>query len=333
VAQALAFEGNNTVNVLLTGGAGFIGSHVAEALMKRGDRVTVLDCFDTFYDPAIKRRTAARLTTLGVSFVEGDLRNLADVEKAFAAAGQGAGVIHLAARAGVRPSIAQPLLYSEVNVDGTTNMLEVARKQDASRFVFASSSSVYGARSNAPFSEEDRIDRPVSPYAATKIAGEMLCATFAHLYGLETCALRFFTVYGPRQRPDLAIAKFAKLISRNEMVPFFGDGSSARDYTFIDDTVRGVIAALDHRWPQFEVVNLGGSRPVTLKELVAGIERALGQKARLDRQSDQPGDVPLTCAATEKAERLLGWKANTPIDEGLARFAQWFKSSDADGWK
>ncbi len=321
------------MNVLLTGGAGFIGSHVAEGLVKRGDHVTVLDCFDNFYDPAIKRRTAARLTKLGVTFVEGDLRNVADVEKAFAAAGQGAGVIHLAARAGVRPSIAQPLLYSEVNVDGTTNMLEAARKAKASRFVFASSSSVYGARSNAPFSEEDRIDRPVSPYAATKIAGEMLCATFAHLYGLETCALRFFTVYGPRQRPDLAIAKFARLIGRNEIVPFFGDGKTARDYTFVDDTARGVIAALDHRWPQFEVLNLGGSRPVTLSALVSGIEKALGQKAKLDHQPDQPGDVPLTCAATEKAERLLGWKATTPIDEGLARFAEWFKTGDADGWK
>lgn len=321
------------MNVLLTGGAGFIGSHVAEALVKRGDRVTVLDSFDSFYDPAIKRRTAERLTKLGVSFVEGDLRTVADVQRAFAAAGQGAGVIHLAARAGVRPSIQQPLLYSEVNVDGTTTMLEAARLSKASRFVFASSSSVYGARSNAPFSEEDRIDRPVSPYAATKIAGEMLCATWAHLYGLECCALRFFTVYGPRQRPDLAIAKFARLIGRGDVVPFFGDGSSARDYTFVEDTVRGVIAALDRRWPQFEVLNLGGSRPVTLKDLVGSIEKALGKSAKLDRQPDQPGDVPLTCAATEKAERLLGWKASTPIDQGLARFAEWFKSPEADGWR
>ncbi len=321
------------MNVLLTGGAGFIGSHVAEALVKRGDKVTVLDSFDTFYDPAIKRRTAERLAKQGVVFVEGDLRNVAEVEKAFTTAGQGAAVIHLAARAGVRPSIQQPLLYSEVNVDGTTNMLEEARKRKSSRFVFASSSSVYGARSNPPFSEEDRIDRPVSPYAATKIAGEMLCATFAHLYGLETCALRFFTVYGPRQRPDLAIAKFARLIGRGEKVPFFGDGSAARDYTFVEDTVRGVIAALDRRWPHFEVLNLGGSRPVKLSDLVTGIEKALGTKAMLDRQPDQPGDVPLTCASPDKSERLLGWKATTSLDEGLARFAEWFKTSDADGWK
>lgn len=321
------------MNVLLTGGAGFIGSHVAEALVGRGDRVTVLDAFDSFYDPAIKRRTAARLSKLGVTFVEGDLRNVGDVEKAFATAGEGAGVIHLAARAGVRPSIQQPLLYSEVNVDGTTTMLEAARKSKAARFVFASSSSVYGARSNPPFSEEDRIDRPVSPYAATKIAGEMLCATWAHLYGLETCALRFFTVYGPRQRPDLAISKFARLITRGETVPFFGDGSTARDYTFVEDTVRGILAALDRRWPQFEVLNLGGSRPVTLTALLLGVEKALGQTAKVDRQPDQPGDVPLTCAATAKAERLLGWKATTPIDEGLARFAAWFKTPDAEGWR
>jgi UDP-glucuronate 4-epimerase len=321
------------MNVLVTGGAGFIGSHVVEALLARGDRVTVFDSFDTFYAPAIKRATAERLAKAGAVVVEGDLRNEAEVARVFTAAGESPGVIHLAARAGVRPSIAQPLLYSQVNVDGTTVMLEAARLARASRFVFASSSSVYGARSNPPFSEEDRIDRPVSPYAATKIAGEMLCATWAHLYGLEACALRFFTVYGPRQRPDLAIAKFARLIVRGETVPFFGNGSTARDYTFVADTVRGILAALDRRWPQFEVLNLGGARPVTLKELVSAIERALGKHARLDRQPDQPGDVPLTCAATEKAERLLGWRASTSIDEGLARFATWFDSADADAWR
>jgi UDP-glucuronate 4-epimerase len=321
------------MNVLVTGGAGFIGSHVVEALLARGDRVTVLDSFDAFYAPAIKRATADRLSKAGAVIVEGDLRNEAEVGRAFTATGDAPGVIHLAARAGVRPSIAQPQLYSQVNVDGTTVMLEAARVARASRFVFASSSSVYGARSNPPFSEEDRIDRPVSPYAATKIAGEMLCATWAHLYGLETCALRFFTVYGPRQRPDLAIAKFARLIERGETVPFFGDGSSARDYTFVADTVRGILAALDRRWPQFEVMNLGGSRPVTLKELGTAIERALGKSAVLERQPDQPGDVPLTCAATEKAERLLGWKASISIDEGLARFAAWFRSPDAAAWR
>jgi UDP-glucuronate 4-epimerase len=321
------------MNVLLTGGAGFIGSHLGEALLKRGDQLTVLDCFDDFYDAGLKRRNAERLTASGAVIVEGDLRHVPDVERAFQAAGPLAAVVHLAARAGVRPSIDRPLLYSQVNVDGTTAMLEAARQHRASRFVFASSSSVYGARSNPPFSEDDRVDRPVSPYAATKLAGELLCATFAHLYGLETCALRFFTVYGPRQRPDLAITKFARLIERGEPVPFFGDGTTARDYTFVEDTVRGLLAALDRRWPAFEVVNLGGARPVSLAELVKALEAALGKSAVLNRQPDQPGDVPLTCAATEKAERLLGWKARTSITEGLARFAEWFRSAEAEGWR
>ncbi len=321
------------MNVLLTGGAGFIGSHLGEALLKRGDQVTVLDCFDDFYAPGLKRRNAARLTALGAVIVEGDLRQAGDVERAFQTAGDGAAVVHLAARAGVRPSIANPLLYSQVNVDGTTLMLEAARRHRASGFVFASSSSVYGARSNPPFSEDDRVDRPVSPYAATKLAGELLCATFAHLYGLQTCALRFFTVYGPRQRPDLAITRFTRLIERGEPLPFFGDGTTARDYTFVDDTVRGLMAALDRSWPTFEAVNLGGARPVSLAELVKALESALGKSAVLDRQPEQPGDVPLTCAATGKAERLLGFKAATSINEGLARFAEWFRGPDADGWR
>jgi UDP-glucuronate 4-epimerase len=318
------------MNVLVTGGAGFIGSHLTTALAARGDRVVVLDNFDTFYDPKLKRETAARLDA---EVIEGDLAVEADVEKAFAAVGEGAVVVHLAARAGVRPSIAQPALYARINVEGTTLMLEAARKSKAKRFVFASSSSVYGARSNPPFSEEDRIDRPVSPYAATKIAGEMLCATWAHLYQLECVALRFFTVYGPRQRPDLAISKFAKLIRRGEPVPFFGDGTTARDYTFVEDTVNGIMAAIDRSWPQFEVINLGGSRPVTLNELVAGIEKAAGKKAILDKKPDQPGDVPLTCAATQKSEKLLGFKAKVTMDEGLKRYFAWLDSDEAKSWR
>ncbi|MBL8956058.1 MAG: GDP-mannose 4,6-dehydratase [Myxococcaceae bacterium] len=318
------------MNVLVTGGAGFIGSHLVTALAARGDRVVVLDNFDTFYDPKLKRETAAKLKA---EIIEGDLSIEADVAKAFAAVGQGAVVVHLAARAGVRPSIAQPALYSRVNVEGTTHMLEAARKSGAKRFVFASSSSVYGARSNPPFSETDSIDRPVSPYAATKVAGEMLCATFQHLYKLETVALRFFTVYGPRQRPDLAITKFARLIRRGEKVPFFGDGSSARDYTFVEDTVRGITAAIDKSWPQFEVINLGGSRPVSLSEMVAAIEKAAGKKAVLDRQPDQPGDVPLTCAATEKAKALLGFEAKVHLDEGLRRYIAWLDSDEAKSWR
>ena len=318
------------MNVLVTGGCGFIGSHLVQKLTSRGDRVTVLDNFDTFYDPKLKRETAALLKA---EIVEGDLNDGAAVAKAFAAAGPSPVVVHLAARAGVRPSIQQPALYAKVNVEGTTNMLEAAVKAKALRFLFAGSSSVYGARSNPPFSEEDRIDRPVSPYAATKIAGEMLCATWAHLYSLQAVSLRFFTVYGPRQRPDLAISKFAKLIRRGEKVPFFGDGSTARDYTFVEDTVNGLTAAVDREWPQFEVINLGGSRPVTLTELVAGIEKASGKKAILDRQPMQPGDVPLTCAAVEKSERLLGFKAKVSLDEGLKRYFAWLETPEAASWR
>ncbi len=318
------------MNVLVTGGAGFIGSHLVQALAARGDRVAVLDSFDAFYDPKLKRETAKRLKA---DVIEGDLNNEADVARAFAAAGPTPVVVHLAARAGVRPSILQPALYARVNVEGTTNMLEAARKAQALRFVFASSSSVYGARSNPPFTEEDRIDRPVSPYAATKIAGEMLCATWSHLYALQTVALRFFTVYGPRQRPDLAISKFAKLIRNGEKVPFFGDGSTARDYTFVEDTVRGLVAAVDRAWPQFDVINLGGARPVTLTELVQGIEKAAGRKAVLDRQPLQPGDVPLTCASVAKSERLLGFKAQVPLDVGLKRYFEWLDGDEAASWR
>ena len=311
------------MKVLLTGGAGFIGSHVAEALVQRGDQVTVLDSFDTFYDPAIKRRTAERLAKQGVGFVEGDLRNLGDVEKAFAAAGQGAGVIHLAARAGVRPSIAQPLLYSEVNVDGTTNMLEVARKVKAARFIFASSSSVYGGRETVPFREDDPVDRPISPYAATKKAGEVLCYTYHHLHGIHVSALRFFTVYGPRQRPEMAIHKFATMMARGQEIPVYGDGGSARDYTYVDDIVQGTVASLD-RCEGYEIYNLGESHTTRLDELVDKLSRALGIPAKVRREPEQPGDVPITYADISKARARLGYAPTTLIDEGLARFAEWF---------
>jgi UDP-glucuronate 4-epimerase len=312
------------MNVLVTGGAGFIGSHLVEALIARGDQVRILDSFDDFYDPAIKRRNIAGLLTSGrVELIEGDIRNAADVERAFGKSGSVDAVVHLAARAGVRPSIEQPVLYSQVNVDGTMVMLEQARRSAVRRFVFGSSSSVYGARSNPPFTEEDRIDRPVSPYAATKIAGELLCSTFAHLYKLETVALRFFTVYGPRQRPDLAIAKFTRLIRGGKTIPFFGDGSAARDYTYVEDIVRGILAAVGMSWSRFEVFNLGGDRPVTLTALVAAIEAATGKTALLDRLPDQPGDVPLTAASVAKTERMLGWRAQVPLAEGLARYVKW----------
>ncbi len=308
------------MRILVTGGAGFIGSHLCEALIARGDAVTVLDSFDAFYDPAIKRAHLAPLAHR-LALIEGDICEPRDVARAFTTKPEI--VIHLAARAGVRPSIAEPALYSHVNVTGTAAMLEASRKSGVARFVFGSSSSVYGARSQAPFSEDDRIDRPVSPYAATKVAGELLCATYRSLYPMEIVALRFFTVYGPRQRPDLAIAKFSKLLRAGQALPFFGDWSTARDYTFVEDIVRGVIAAADRAWPTFEAVNLGGAHPVTLAELVRALEGSLGVQAKLDRQPAQPGDVPLTAADTSKAKALLGWEPRVSLAEGLRRYAAW----------
>jgi UDP-glucuronate 4-epimerase len=322
------------MNVLVTGGAGFIGSHLVEALASRGDRVLVLDNFDRFYQPALKRKNLERALAGGrVALLEGDICEPDAVERAFGELGQVQVVVHLAARAGVRPSIEQPALYARVNVEGTSLLLERARSAGVERFVFASSSSVYGARCDPPFTEEDRVDRPVSPYAATKIAGEMLCATFAHLYGLEAVGLRFFTVFGPRQRPDLAIAKFVRLIRSGQKVSFFGDGSSARDYTFVEDIIRGVMGAMDRAWPRFEVLNLGGSSPTRLSELVSAIERATGRSAILERLPEQPGDVPLTFASVDKAERLLGWKPTVSINQGLERYVHWLDSDEADGWR
>lgn len=322
------------MKLLVTGGAGFIGSHLVEALVGRGDQVVVLDNFDSFYSPALKRENLkAALSSGKASMVEGDICNPGEVERAVAELGKPDALVHLAARAGVRPSIAQPELYARVNVEGTAVLLEAARRAGIPRFVFASSSSVYGARSNPPFSEEDRVDRPVSPYAATKIAGELLCSTFCHLHGLEAVALRFFTVFGPRQRPDLAICKFVRLVRGGETVPFFGDGQSARDYTFVEDIVRGVLAAIDRGWPAFEAVNLGGSHPVRLAELVAAIERATGKQARLERLPEQPGDVPLTCAKVEKAEKLLGWSPTVPLAEGLERYVRWLESEAGAAWR
>ncbi len=310
------------MHALVTGGAGFIGSHLVEALLARGDAVTVLDSFDEFYAPQVKRANLAQVAGR-ITLIEGDLNRPEDLSPALAKVPDV--VVHLAARAGVRPSIEQPALYGHVNVTGTAALLEACRQRGVKRFVFGSSSSVYGARSQAPFSEDDRTDRPVSPYAATKIAGELLCAAYRSLYPMEIVALRFFTVYGPRQRPDLAIAKFARLLRDGKALPFFGDGRSARDYTYVSDTVAGILAAADRPWPAFEAVNLGGAHPVALADLVAALEKALGVQARLDRRPDQPGDVPLTCADTRKARALLGWEAKVSLADGLQRYASWLK--------
>lgn len=307
----------------MTGAAGFIGSHLAEALVARGDRVIGIDNFDPYYDPEIKRRNlAGLLADERFTLIEGDINDPQALAAAFAE--EIDGVIHLAARAGVRPSIAHPLDYARTNVEGTVSVLEAARRHGVSRFIFGSSSSVYGAANEVPFSEDQRIDRPISPYAATKVAGEALCHTWHHLYDLPVVMLRFFTVYGPRQRPDLAINKFVRLLDAGEPIPQFGDGSSFRDYTFVADIVRGIIAAYDSDL-DCEIINLGGSTPVRLDELIAAIGAAVGVEPVVEILPDQPGDVPGTYASVEKAKRLLGWEPQVPLVEGLRAFVAWYR--------
>lgn len=314
--------------VLVTGAAGFIGSHVSEALTARGDTVVGLDNFDPYYDPEIKRSNVRELSA-GDRFnlIEGDIRDPGAVEEAFAA--PIGGVIHLAARAGVRPSIEQPLEYAKTNVDGTVNLLEAARAHGVARFIFGSSSSVYGAANEVPFSEDQRIDRPISPYAATKVAGEALCYTWHHLYDLPMVLLRFFTVYGPRQRPDLAINKFVRLLEAGEPIPQFGDGSSSRDYTYVADIVRGILAALDSDY-EFEIINLGGSSPIRLDEMIAAVGEAVGVEPEVNILENQPGDVPRTYADVSKAKRLLGWEPEWTLADGLREFVAWYRASYAD---
>jgi len=309
----------------VTGGAGFIGSHLVDRRLAGGDRVVVLDDFNDFYDPAAKRRNVApHLGKAAFRLVEGDIRDRSLVFRLFSEE-QIDAVIHLAARAGVRPSLALPVLYEEVNVVGTLHLLEAAIAHGGPRFLFASSSSVYGVNAKLPFSEQDPIERPISPYATTKRAGELHVYTAHHLHGLAATCLRFFTVYGPRQRPEMAIAKFIRSIDAGQPIPFYGDGGSRRDYTYIDDIADGVEAALGLT-RGFEIVNLGGARPVTLSELVAAIEKAVGRKARLDRQPEQAGDVPVTFASVEKAEKLLHFRARVPLSEGLRRSVEWYRS-------
>ena len=307
--------------ILVTGGAGFIGSHTTERLLARGDDVVVLDNFNDAYDPAIKRANAAALS--GARIVTGDIRDRELVRKLFAE-GRFDAVVHLAAMAGVRPSLLDPLHYEDVNMRGTMTLLEEARARRGLRFVFASSSSVYGARDKVPFSEADDIPHPVSPYAATKRAGELMCYTYHHLFGVPVSCLRFFTVYGPRQRPEMAIAKFTRSILDGEPIPFFGDGSTRRDYTYVDDIVDGVVAALD-RCSGYEIYNLGESATTSLSELVDALAKAIGKPAILDRQPNQPGDVPLTCADVSNARAQLGYEPRTPVSVGLARYVAWYR--------
>jgi UDP-glucuronate 4-epimerase len=312
---------------LVTGGAGFIGSHVAEKLLARGDEVVVLDNFNDFYDPAIKRANAAGLR--GAKVVTGDIRDAGLVANLFAESAFDA-VVHLAAMAGVRPSLKDPLHYDDVNVRGTLVLLEEMKKRPGTRFLFASSSSVYGDNEKVPFREDDDIHRPVSPYAATKRAGELLAYTYHHLYGLPTTCLRFFTVFGPRQRPEMAIHKFVDAVHRGKSIPFYGDGSTRRDYTYVDDIVDGVLRALD-RCSGYEIYNLGESATTSLSELVSMIGEATGLEPVLDRQPLQAGDVTTTYADISKARARLGYDPKTPVRAGLERFVDWYRKGPGRG--
>ena len=315
------------MRVLVTGGAGFIGSHLVERLLAAGHGVSVVDDFHPFYDPAVKRANLASAARHeGFRLVEGDVADLDGLERAFADEKIDV-IVHLAARAGVRPSLSEPQLYTETNINGTVNLLELARHSGIKQFVFGSSSSVYGINAKVPFSEDDPIRQPISPYAATKAAGELLCHTYSHLYGLRCICLRFFTVYGPRQRPDLAIHKFAKLISQGKPIPVFGDGATRRDYTYVDDIIDGVVAAIDYDKSDYEVINLGESRTVELRELIALLERELDAHALIDRQPRQPGDVPQTYADITRARKLLGYNPSTQIEEGIRKFIEWFRGN------
>jgi UDP-glucuronate 4-epimerase len=316
--------------VVLTGGAGFIGSHVAEALLRRGVQLWILDNLDEFYSPAWKKANLEDVRRVGsYEFSEVDICDIDRLRETLERARPDM-VIHLAARAGVRPSIEQPRLYEQVNVAGTLNLLEMCRQLAVSKFLFGSSSSVYGATSRVPFSEDQVELRPISVYAATKLAGEMLCYTYAHLFALPVICLRFFTVYGPRQRPDLAIHKFTALIEAGKPVPIFGDGSAGRDYTWVDDIAAGVMAAVDYDphppgGVPFEVFNLGNSHPVKLVEMVELLERISGKRAIPEQNPSQPGDVPLTWADISKAGRLLGYRPATRLEEGLEKFVAWYR--------
>src|SRR2546426_2095547 len=312
-------------SILITGGAGFIGSHLVDRLLSEGDwRVTIVDDFNDFYDPSTKRGNI-RAHTQNASFkvVEADIRESASLESSLPETLDC--IVHLAARAGVRPSLSQPKLYAETNINGTLNLLELARNRGTRQFIFGSSSSVYGENKKVPFGEDDPIFNPISPYAATKAASELICHTYAHLYGLRIVCLRFFTVYGARQRPDLAIHKFAKLITAGKPISVFGDGTTRRDYTYIDDIIAGVRAAIDYDQSNYEVINLGESRTVELHELISLLEKALGRRAEIDWQPPQPGDAPQTFADITTARRLLGYNPQTQIEEGIKKFVEWFR--------
>ncbi|MCB9316327.1 MAG: GDP-mannose 4,6-dehydratase [Lewinellaceae bacterium] len=315
------------MTILITGGAGFIGSHLGEALLHDGHSVVALDNFDPFYDPAIKRANLALLEQWpAFQFVEGDIRDQAIFQHIFSKNKVDA-VVHLAAKAGVRPSILQPAEYNDVNVNGTLQLLEAMVQAKVPRLLFASSSSVYGNQEKTPFSETDDVSHPISPYAATKRAGELLAYTYHHLYGLDIACLRLFTVYGPRQRPDLAIHKFAHLALENKPIPLYGDGQTRRDYTYVTDTVAGIRQVLDLPGVGYDIFNLGGGAPVTLLEMVEALETALGRKLEKQFLEKQPGDVDQTFADVSKAKAHFGYQPQVSLHAGVKYFADWFYSS------
>jgi UDP-glucuronate 4-epimerase len=318
-----------TQRAIVTGAAGFIGSHLVDRLLKEGWTVTAVDNFDPFYPRELKEtHIRDHRRQPGYRVAEIDIRDGAAMS-ALDDAGPYDVIVHLAARAGVRPSILDPIGYQEVNVRGTQNLLEFARERRIPQFVFASSSSVYGINPRVPWSEDDHVLLPIRPYASTKVSGELLGHVYSHLFGIRFVALRFFTVYGPRQRPDLAIHTFARAIRAGKPIPVFGDGSTRRDYTFIDDIVSGIVGAMSYRKTPFEVVNLGNNATVSLDEMIGRLEEALGARAIIDRQPEQSGDVPQTWAAIDKARDLLGYAPATRFEDGIRRFVAWLEGVSA----
>jgi len=316
------------MNFLVTGGAGFIGSHVCERLLRDGHGVWAFDDLNNFYDPQFKQRNLREIQSLAkpFEFVHGDITDASALGEIFSSV-KFDQIIHLAARAGVRPSLEAPALYQRVNVEGTVNVLEAARKSGVKKIIIASSSSVYGLNSKVPFSESDPVVSAISPYAASKLACEALGHVYHHIYKMDVTMLRFFTVYGPRQRPDLAIYKFAKLISAGKPIPVFGDGSAARDYTFISDTIDGVVAATKKEFG-YEIFNLGESETISLSRMIELLENALGKKAIIDRQPLQAGDVPITFADISKAKEKLGYNPQVKFENGIKLFANWFRKNE-----
>ncbi len=312
---------------LITGGAGFIGSHLTDRLLSADCHIVCVDNFDDFYPKTIKEANIKNhLNHENYSFYNADIVNPEDLKPIFEKHNI-TNIIHLAANAGVRPSLENPAKYAKTNINGTINLLELTKEYGIKKFIFGSSSSVYGSRKDGPFREDMKIDRPISPYAATKAAGEQICYTYSHLYDINIVCLRFFTVYGPRQRPDLAIHKFSKLINDGKPIPVFGDGTTKRDYTFINDILQGIIAAINYDKTQYEIFNLGESNTVELKYLIELIEENIGKKAIIDWQPLQQGDVPLTYADVTKSREMLGYNPTTKIEDGLKVFAEWFRKN------